>query len=340
MLKSKLACGPMSQEIIEAIFKYSHRFNKQLMLIASLNQVNSQSGYVFTTPKYVEYINKMRHKYPQANVLICRDHCGPKFNETINTLQKIKENIHCDLKCGFDMIHIDMCHEVSWSRGFNEKLQHTKNLMQFALNIKPDIMFEIGTDENTGIIDDDDEDKIICGVQECKKITTPVFYVVQTGSLIKENYNTGKFHRYNTGRIRYIINQYGVKLKEHNADYLNKEQLQERMDSVDAVNIAPQLGVVQTSHVLSQALIYGIDTKPFINEVVNGKKWEKWMCITPHEIYPPGNQQLYTLIAGHYHFNGPAYQNIIAQLSREMGIRESITDQITKVIEHYLFGLG
>jgi hypothetical protein len=51
MLTSNLAFGPMSKEIIEAVFRHSHKYNKQLMLICSRNQVDVDKGYVFTTKK-------------------------------------------------------------------------------------------------------------------------------------------------------------------------------------------------------------------------------------------------------------------------------------------------
>ena len=42
----KIGIGPMSSEVIEAVYKYSSINNKELMLIASKNQIDHNGGYV------------------------------------------------------------------------------------------------------------------------------------------------------------------------------------------------------------------------------------------------------------------------------------------------------
>src|SRR5436309_3387600 len=81
-ITADLGIGPMSSEAVEAVFRYSNFHRKQLMLIASKNQVDWNGGYVnkWTTKAYMEFVQKMRKAYPQADVLVCRDHCGPGFN--------------------------------------------------------------------------------------------------------------------------------------------------------------------------------------------------------------------------------------------------------------------
>lgn len=328
MLKAKLACGPMSPEIIEAVFRHSHRYDEQLMLICSRNQIDQYNGYVFTTKKYMDYIAKMRSRYVQANVLICRDHCGPGFGAPDNTLDSVRDTIRCDLECGFDLIHIDLCH---LSIPHVEKMQKTLQLMEFARGIRSDVMFEIGTDENVGVAETD-VNRITADIQTCQEVANPVFYVVQTGSLVREAYQAGSFRTDAVRLMKKVLHKCGTRLKEHNADYLSANQIAYRKDVVDAVNIAPQLGVIQTNYILSQALIYGIDTKPFIDEVVGGGKWRKWVDGST-------NYQLYALIAGHYHFGGPAYKRLTEQLALRTNVVENVICDIIKVIEHYLFAL-
>ena len=330
MLTSKLACGPMSKEIIEAIFRYSHNTGKQLMSICSRNQIDVDGGYVFQTRQYVDYISGMKKIYPLSNVVICRDHCGPGFGGKIEQdLQGTKKTIRCDLENGFDLIHIDLCLAKGMSHG--DKLQHTLELMKYAISIKPDIMFEIGTDENVGIAETN-TNRISADILMCQKVAYPTFYVVQTGSLVYEASNTGRFNADTVSTMKETLHKCGTRLKEHNADYLTTEQLSLRKDIVDAVNIAPQLGVVQTNHVLLQALLYGFDTQPFIYEVAHGNRWKKWSV-------NGANYNLCASIAGHYHFNGLEYQSLVDKLAKKIDIRESIIDEVTKVIDHYLFSL-
>ena len=58
MIKSNLAIGPMSAEIIEAIFRFSHYKRKELMIIASKNQIDYNRGYVnnWTTKEFMNFI--------------------------------------------------------------------------------------------------------------------------------------------------------------------------------------------------------------------------------------------------------------------------------------------
>lgn len=331
MLTSNLACGPMSTEIIEAVFRYSHKTGKHLMLICSRNQIDRRNGYVFHTYQYREYIEKMKLRYALANVAICRDHCGPGFGaETEHDLEGTKETIRCDLENGFDLIHIDLC--LAFGMSHEEKLKHTLELMKYALSIRSDVLFEIGTDENVGIAETD-VNRIMSDVKICQRIVNPTFYVVQTGSLVYGAHNIGSFGPDVVEKMHRALHLCGIKLKEHNADYLTAQQLGYRRGIVDAVNIAPQLGVVQTSHVLSRAMVYGIDTNPFVYDVVHGKKWQKWSDDWK-------NHLLCATLAGHYHFGEMEYQLLIDQLESRCDIHESIICVIMDVIEHYSSSLG
>ena len=94
-IKSKLGVGPMSSEVIESVFQYSEKNKIQLMLISSKNQIDYNGGYVnnWNTEEYMQFIKKSKEKYPNSEVLICRDHCGPGFNgnfdisDTYNTIK-------------------------------------------------------------------------------------------------------------------------------------------------------------------------------------------------------------------------------------------------------------
>ena len=73
MINSNLGIGPMSSEVIEAVFRYSHFFRKELMLIVSKNQVDYSGGYVnlWNTEQYSSFLKKMKDKYSNSNVKNC-----------------------------------------------------------------------------------------------------------------------------------------------------------------------------------------------------------------------------------------------------------------------------
>lgn len=328
--KPLLAVGPMSPEIVEAVFYYSNFFRTPLMLIASKNQVDYAGGYVnnWTTREYMDFVNLMRNQYPMATVKICRDHCGPGFNGKYD-LKDVYKTIEEDIKTGFDLIHIDFCKHKGSVEG---KLQESKKAIMHALKLRPDIELEIGTDENQGT------NYSLPNLKEWEreieffqKFCKPTYYVVQTGSLVMEINQVGNFNKSFTTTVSQLIKSKGLKLKEHNADYLSKTEIQDRSGLVDAMNIAPQLGVVQTMIVLTRCLVYGVHFNEWIEEVYKGGKWQKWM-----KDNGPENKMLCVIIAGHYHFTSKHYKDIVRQLGEREDIKEIILNGILSVIKHYV----
>ncbi len=329
IITATLAIGPMSSETIEAVFRYSHYHRKQLLLIASKNQIDHAGGYVnnWTTVEYMKFVKEMKALYPQSNIIVCRDHCGPGFNGN-DDLKDVYATIEADIKNGFDLIHIDFCH----FKGTKEEMfAESKKAIEYCKSLNPDILLEIGTDENLGTnysisnIDEIEEE-----IDYFKSFCSPEFYVVQTGTLVMEARQAGIFNPKFTGDIRALLQKKGLKLKEHNADYLTRSQLIEQKPLVDCMNNAPQFGVVQTSTVISKCLTYGISIDNFADEVYGGGKWKKWM-----DKNGPENIMQCVLIAGHYHFAGPAYKELIKQLEEVEDIKESIINALEAIIEHY-----
>jgi len=334
MSKYKLAFGPMSKEIIETIFMVSEREQTPLMLIASRNQIDHNFGYVMKTPEYAMFISDMKRKYPNSDVLVCRDHCGPGFGnpqESRGQLDTTMETIQNDIKFGFQLLHIDLC---KYDASFSQKIASTIHLLEFAFDQNEFIEFEVGTDENDGVLDTD-----VSRYEEILDIIgtwKPMFYVVQTGSLVKENTNTGRFEGQAMWDVFDMIRKRGIKVKEHNADYLSGNEILRRNGVVDAMNIAPQLGLIQTQTVMSLANIYGIDTSRFTDKVFDDGKWQKWVndaCIFR-------DKGLAVLVAGHYHFNSDEYMEIMYKLNREVDIRRCIMTNVSDTIMHYVRNFG
>ncbi len=300
------------------------------MLIASKNQIDFSGGYVnsWNTAQYMDFIRTMKALYPVSDVKICRDHCGPGFNG-IDDLSDCYKTIEDDIKNGFDLIHIDFCH---FKGDKTQQLEESKKAIEHCLRLNPDIYLEIGTDENYGanynlpILAEIGNE-----IDFFKSFCNPDFYVVQTGTVVKEINQAGSINRQFVPEISNLLREKGLRLKEHNADYLPKDEILFRKGIVDAMNIAPQLGVVQTSVVLAKCLIYGVNMDAFLNEVYQKGKWKKWMSKNTSE-----NKMLCCQIAGHYHFDSDAYKKIIAQLAEREDIKESLVNAAMDVLNHYL----
>ncbi|MBT3940952.1 hypothetical protein HOD83_02490 [Candidatus Woesearchaeota archaeon] len=329
-MQRELGVGPMSPEIIEAIFRYSHYNRTPLMIIASKNQIDHNGGYVngWNTKQFMDFVKDLKGTYSNSNVMICRDHCGPGFNGIYDTEDTYK-TIKTDIENGFDFIHIDFCKHKG---ARDERLDEAKKAIQYCLKLNPNIVLEIGTDENEG------DQFSITNLQEVKEevefftnFCKPKYYVVQTGSLVKEINQVGGFNQEFIERIREFLKSKDIKLKEHNADYFSKDQIETRNGVVDALNIAPQLGALQTMLVLQKCITYGVDFDEFIEEAYNSKKWEKWLHTNK-----PDNKFLCAVIAGHYNFTTDSYRKIIEQLEAREDIHEFIMDKVMEVIDHYV----
>lgn len=328
-IRASLGIGPMSSEAIEATFRYSHYHRNQLMLIPSKNQIDAKGGYVngWTTKQFMDYVRELRTTYEHSDVLVCRDHCGPGFNG-VDDLADTYDTIKDDIQNGFDLIHIDFCH---FKGGKDQQLAESKKAVEFCLELNPNIMLEIGTDENMGSnYNLPNLGEIEKEIDYFKAVCDPEFYVVQTGSLAKEINQAGNFNKEFTAKIAEVLHSKGIKLKEHNDDYLDKDSIQSRKGIVDAKNIAPQLGAVQTQLILSKCLIYGVDFQKFIDDAYESGKWKKWL-----ENNTSDNKMLCSVIAGHYIFNSDSYKEIIQKLGEREDIKEFIINSLMEIIDHY-----
>lgn len=326
---SRLGVGPMSRQIIEAVFGYAQEKGVPLMLIASKNQVDYERGYVFHTAEYRDYLDTMKIKYPAAKVYICRDHCGPGHNSIFDMADTYR-TIDADLESGFDLIHVDFC----FHRGDYENiLIESKNAIEYIQRQALGTLIEVGTDENDGVGVED----IVRAEEQMKHFTSycqPHFFVSQTGSLIREVSQEGMFHDDYVSKLRLLADKYGVGIKEHNADYLSAGEIKKRRELVDAVNVAPQLGVLQTKLTLYKAMLYGINANDFLDVAYRSRKWEKWLSRSDAQ-----NKFLCSIIAGHYNFNTDEYRRLYEQVSECEDFDRTLQQEMRKVFDLYISNL-
>jgi hypothetical protein len=321
----KLGFGPMSSLINETLAKYARDNERPLMFIASRNQVDAASGYVMTTKNLADQLSTLRSPY----MMLCRDHCGPYFLDVEKSLsirdavEATKKTIAADIENGFDLIHIDT------SRCDNP-YHVADELFNFCLKLNPKIKFEFGTEENVGVA---------AGIKKYKddvhfasQFPNMEFVVAQTGSLTMEDRQVGSFDVAMVKQLVKYANDAGVKLKEHNADYLTNEQIALRKQAgVHACNIAPQLGVIQTKTLLSLADYFGIDTTEFKQTVLDSNKWKKWII--------DGNDVVKVAVAGHYCFNTDVYSILEENVGNLCNVKLAISNKIEDCLDSYYTNL-
>jgi len=307
------------------MLEHADRHQRPLMIIASRNQVDVNSGYVMTTGQLAQQVKSTANAF----VMLCRDHCGPYFLDVERALsnrqaiEATKNTIAADIENGFDLIHID-------TSRCDRSYDVADELINFSLKLNPNILFEFGTEENVGVaagIRKYQED-----VKFASQFPNMRFVVAQTGSLTMEDRQVGSFDTAIVRKLVRFANTAGVQLKEHNADYLTAAQVQQRRDAgVHALNIAPQLGVIKTKTILALAEQYNVDTSAFRTAVLGSNKWSKW--------HIDGDNNVKVATAGHYCYRTPEFLELTDQLEQHVSWPAAVKTVIDDVLNLYYTNL-
>lgn len=303
------------------------------MFIASRNQADYNSGYAFTTSELADYIRNNKY-YDPSSVLICRDHCGPYFSDNDDELiladavEACLKTIEADCNANFDLIHIDVS-RVTIAQQFDI----AKVLFDHVRKFKPDMAFEFGTEDNTGTNLKDSMQKLQQQLEFIEAYKPNVKFVVsQTGSLTKHT-QVGKFDPKDNMQIAELIHNKGILFKEHNADYLNATEVNLRKTTgVDSINIAPQLGSVQSSVMLYYKHHCSELYETFYNEVLEAGYWKKWVTpdITDNDT---------KFIAGaHYCYESTCGKLLLDELSNCIDFVATLRMRVYDALDQYRIG--
>ena len=325
-----LGVGPMSKNCIDAAIELANEYCTPLMLIASRRQIDSEQfggGYVenWTTEQFADYVI---YKDTQKNIILARDHGGPWQNEleisnklNLNdAMQSAKESYRADIDAGFQMLHIDPSVDIHANPNIDQVLERVYELYEFCWTYsqqkKQDIIFEIGTEEQNGSNNTQEELEytLECMRKFCKsnKLPYPSFIVIQAGTRVMEMRNVGSFDspirvanelppEIQIPKMISICNHYRIFMKEHNADYLSTDSLkwQPRL-GIHAANIAPEFGVAESKAFidLMENSNQNILLEEFLRISYESKKWEKWMINATS-----ASDKDRAIISGHYIFS-------------------------------------
>jgi tagatose-1,6-bisphosphate aldolase non-catalytic subunit AgaZ/GatZ len=325
-----LGVGPMSLNCVDAAIELANENEIPLFLIASRRQVDSADfggGYVnnWTTEEFSNYVF---NKDKKGKILLARDHGGPWQNNVEKdrcyslkkAMESAKLSYKADINSGFQVIHIDPSVDIYSKPSIDEILDRVFELYEYcwsyANSVNKEIIFEIGTEEQSGSTNTQDElDYTLNSVtQFCikNKIPQPTFVVIQCGTRVLETKNIGSFDspirvadeipaEIQLPKMIEICNKYGILMKEHNTDYLSDEALHwhPRL-GIHAANVAPEFGVTETKALLNILEENKLDNEAerFLKIAFDSKKWEKWML--PNS---KASDRERALIAGHYVFS-------------------------------------
>jgi hypothetical protein len=314
----KYGIGVMSKNVVDVCIDYANKYNHNIILIPSRRQVDYCSGYVnnWNTETLSSYV-----KSKTSNILLKRDHGGPhQGNEKdAGFLSLYHDCLY------FDAIHID-----PWkvAKHLDEGCELTKRYIEFCYSKNPNVIFEVGTEESIFRYDAHNLDYLLSNLKDSlkPKIFESIKYaVIQSGTCLKENTNTGD---YDVNRLTDMINvckKYGMFSKEHNGDYLSDDLITDKFKvGLDSINLAPELGQIETQVYLNQIKntnLFDI----YFDLCYASRRWEKWVDYSTFD--PFKNREKLINICGHY---------VLSQKEFVSEIKNKITPNIDYLIKESL----
>lgn len=352
-----LGVGPVSLNCVDAAIELSNDYELPIMLIASRRQIDSEEfggGYVnnWTTEQFAKYVIDQDKR---GKIFLARDHGGPWQNarEIENKLslrramESAKNSFRADIEAGFQIIHIDPSIDIHGKPKIDEILDRIFELYEFcwsyAQRLGGEVLFEIGTEEQSGSTNKQDElDYILSSMQIfCKKnkLPFPIFAVMQIGTRVMEMRNIGSLDsqvrvadeippEIQIPKMVEICSRYGIYMKAHNTDYLSDESLlwYPRL-GIHAANVAPEFGVVESLALVSVLEKSGLSqfADRFLQIAYDSGKWKKWMLSETR-----ATDRDRAVIAGHYVFAKTATVELKAEAAIELLKKGIDLDQLLK----------
>jgi len=311
----KYFIGPMSKNVVDAIVEFCNSTGNKIAFIPSRRQIEWNGGYVnnWATEEFSKYVTTLP---------IQRDHGGPGQG---NNDDDGFESLAHDAK-HFQLIHID-----PWKKypKFSDGLEKTIEMIKFAYEINPNIVFEVGTEEVIRPFTPAKLDLLMSSLQAAlpEEIYWQIGYlVIQSGTSLKGTYQTGKYDADRLKEMVAVAKKYNMLSKEHNGDYIPVEVIKEKFSlGLDAINIAPEFGLIETLTYLEEIKDEKLLDR-FWQICYDSKKWVKWVSSSFDPYY---NKEQLIKICGHYVLSYPEFiRNIRSQFSAQ--IDEKIKSNITK----------
>ena len=321
MDKVKYFIGPMSKNIVDAIVEFCANTGNTIGLIPSRRQVEWDGGYVnnWTTEEFSKYVTTLP---------LQRDHGGPGQG---NRDDDGFESLAYDAK-HFQLIHID-----PWKKypEFSDGLEKTIEMIKFAYEINPDIIFEVGTEEAIRPFTPDELNLLVASLRSAlpEEVYWQIKYlVIQSGTSLKGTNQTGNYDSTRLVEMIEVARSYDMLSKEHNGDYIPVEVIKEKFSlGLDCINIAPEFGLIETLTYLSEIKDDKLFER-FWQICYDSKKWVKWVSPGFDPYY---NREQLVKICGHYVLSYPKFISDIK--SQFPGIDEKVKANVTKKLNQ-LYG--
>lgn len=298
----KLFVGPMSRNVVDACIEFANSHAIPVGIIPSRRQIDTASGYVgnWTTSSFASYV-----KSRSDLIVLQRDHGGPLQGDEkdFGIRSLFNDSDH------FDLLHIDPFkkHKDVWSAA-----SYTAYIMESLKGSS--CRFEIGTEEAIFPMTAEQAKLFFALVRDrvSDGLDRVEYLVVQFGTKIEGTRNTGQFDRNRAIEMIALCSEFGKKSKEHNGDYLTVNGvLDRRALGLDALNIAPEMGAIESECVLDAIGNREDIMNRFFKCCLATNRWQKWF---PNNFDPNSDRVGVIRACGHYCFSSPEFLQISSQI--------------------------
>jgi hypothetical protein len=293
----KYFIGPMSKNVVDNIIEFCNQTNNRIGLIPSRRQVEWDGGYVnnWTTKNFSEYVTR------KSNLItLQRDHSGPGQGQyDDNGISSLIDD------CKYlDLIHIDPWKKYS---KYEEGLEWSIDMIKLCNALNPNLKYEVGTEEAIRRFEPSELDKFLQDLKiklNPKLFNNIIYLVIQSGTSLKGTTQTGEYDSSRLKDMILVAKKHNLLTKEHNGDYIPVSIIKEKFNlGLDAINIAPEFGLIETQTYLDNIKEDGILDK-FFNICYESKKWVKWV----NKDFDPFTNKIDLIkICGHYVLSSPQF---------------------------------
>ncbi|MAH97722.1 MAG: hypothetical protein CMA12_00015 [Euryarchaeota archaeon] len=310
----------VSRNTIEAANKFSKKHKRNVVLIASLNQISTyEKSYLYNS---FDELNKKKISFNNKNLFIGRDHFGINSIKNFKILNKNKfltKNIKIDLLNNLDFIHFDMANDINYMKSFNK-------IIPLILKLNKKIIIEIGLDLDGSRTSNSTFIKL--KDLQLKYSANIKFITFQTGTKLFNNSNKGKVD-YKNIRNNLLANDIKIYFKEHNSDFKNKNHFIKLKKYNFTFNIGPEFAYYENKHFMNKIkkIVKKENLNKFYSYVLSKKLWKKW-CLTKLS----NNDKLLSSL--HYFYNGTYYLDLKEQLDEKIEFDKEVINQDIKLLEN------
>ena len=322
--RAKLFIGPMSVNIIDAVIEFANETGEPLGLIPSRRQVDHDGGYTgFNTESFAKYVRAKTNR-----VILQRDHGGEgQGDRPDDGIASYTADANY-----FDLVHID-----PWKakKDYASGMKATLETIQLLDRLNPKVGYEVGTEEaihaSTAqelqqLLDDLKASLDACAFAKIK------YAVIQSGTSLRETHNTGSYDESRLDQMVEVCKSHNLLSKEHNGDYLETSLIKSKFDQgLDAINIAPEFGKIETETACELMGNKGADYETFFNLCLECPRWKKWVGST---FDPHASKDELIRICGHYVFNEPRFKEMKKRLlGFDAEAKKRIKNRIREIVQ-------